>query len=171
MLPRLTGSNIAELIRNWRDLWNNRIITEFRRLHIVAGPGIRIDHRVNGTVISATGGSSSARAAGQPVPLFAVTRSEEQKIDVAGGFVNRNGIALEWWEGQQGITLAPGYVCICSEPTDKKWTWSKVTAMIRPGLHPCAFPVAEIKTDGTIVQYQVTVAMIAYSRRCPIAEL
>ena len=176
-LPILTGRNPLALMRNWRDLWNNHLRAHFRRSSIIAGPGIRVDRRSCGTIISAARQGSkngSPHVFGYSGP-FAVSYDEETKLlFIAGGWINRNGLEMIQMP-QQAIAPQSGYVCICSEPVDKRGNWSDPIATVRDEPSQCAWPVAEIdKTDTgewQINQYCCSVAMIFYSAKCPIAEL
>lgn len=170
--PRLSGSNVVELIRNWRDLWNNQISGSLRSLELTAGPGIRIDKRPVGQVISAIPQTGKA-AADSMSGLFQVTPTEDNQLEISGGWVNRNGLEMSWYPGGT-VDAAEGILCICSEPIDKLGNWTGVYARIVE--EPTTFdsPIAEIFKEGdsvTIQQYPVTVAYIFAAKRCPIAEL
>ncbi len=176
-LPILTGRNPLALMRNWRDLWNNHLRAHFRRSSIIAGPGIQIDRRACGTIISAArrGGKSNGQSAFVYNGPFAVTYDEvTKKLRVSSGWINRNGLEMILMEPQT-IDPGKGYLCICSEPVDKRGNWSKPMAAVRNTPTQCAWPVAEIdKTDTgewQIQQYYCTMALIFYSAKCPIAEL
>lgn len=62
MLPgKLTDGNFINLIKKWRDMWNDVLRDHLQSMRLVAGPGVRIQRLANATVISAdrsSGGSS-----------------------------------------------------------------------------------------------------------------
>lgn len=170
--PRLSGSNVVDMVRNWRSLWNNQIIDLLRSLDVTAGPGIRIDKRPTGRVISAvplsTGGTQSGTSG-----LFLVSLNDKGKLEISGGWVNRNGLVMQWYEGEK-INPTDGFLCICSEPTDKNGHWSDIRARITEKPTTFDSPIARIEViNGTVIieQYPVTVAYILAAKRCPIAEL
>ena len=168
----LTGDNPLKLIRKWRDLWNNSIRHELRRLKINAGFGIKVEHTTAGIVISALPRSGNRRTGGSDTAtLFKVTL-EEKKLTVSMGYVNRNGLEVIEFKGST-IDAQTGTLCICTEPIDKAGKWSDISLkFITP--NPCAYPIAKITCQGeevTIEQYPVTVAMIFRSKRCPIAKM
>lgn len=172
MLPRLSGANVVDLIRNWRNIWNNQIIDFLRSLELIAGPGIRIDKRPTGRVISAVLQSSGGTQSGIS-GLFLVSQSDKGKLEISGGWVNRNGLVMQWYEGET-IEPAEGILCICSEPLDKKGKWSDIRVRITK--EPTVFdsPIAAVSIENgslSIEQYPVTVAYILAAKRCPIAEL
>ena len=170
--PRLSGSNVVDMVRNWRSLWNNQIIDLLRSLDVTAGPGIRIDKRPTGRVISAvplsTGGTQSGTSG-----LFLVSLTDEGELEISGGWVNQNGLRMQWYDGEK-ISPSTGVLCIATEPVDKLGNWSPVRARITK--QPTVFdsPIAKIEKSSdtvSIEQYPVTVAHIVVAKRCPIAEL
>ena len=172
MLPRLSGANVVDLIRNWRNIWNNQIIDFLRSLELIAGPGIRIDKRPAGRVISAIFPSGSSADFGIS-GLFQVSLSENDKLEISGGWVNRNGLVMQWYEGET-IEPAEGILCICSEPTDKLGNWSDIRARLTQTPSVFDSPIAKVTMENgsvSIEQYPVTVAYILAAKRCPIAEL
>lgn len=170
--PRLSGSNVVDMVRNWRSLWNNQIIDLLRSLDVTAGPGIRIDKRPTGRVISAvpqySGGTQSGTSG-----LFLVSLNDKGKLEISGGWVNRNGLAVTWYKGET-IEPTTGILCISSEPVDKLGNWSPVRARITETPTTFDSPIAKVEKSSDIVtieQYPVTVAHIIAAKRCPIAEL
>lgn len=173
IFPLLTGSNVVEVIRNWKALWNNVVRDELRRMTPIQGAGCRIERRAMGTVFSAVrsadGGNFAVPAAG----LFEVAEDDGQLI-VGPGFVNRNGLDFAQFPGAEGIAPKSGYMCICSEPADKLGNWTPVEAKILAEPNIFGFPVAKITVANGVIeieQYPVTVAYILGAKRCPIAEL
>ena len=170
--PRLSGSNVVDMVRNWRSLWNNQIIDLLRSLDVTAGPGIRIDKRPTGRVISAVPQYSGGTQTGTS-GLFLVSLNDKGKLEISGGWVNRNGLVMQWYEGET-IEPAEGILCICSEPTDKLGKWSDIRARITKTPSVFDSPIAKVTMENgsvSIEQYPVTVAYILTAKRCPIAEL
>ena len=170
---RITGANIVAQIRNWVAQWNSRIIPHLRSLEVVAGPGITIDRRPTGTIVSALPQNVRPSGGSVTLPLWQVTFTEEGKLSVFGGFLNVNGLRLVWHDGGE-IAPAAGFLCVCTEPADKLGNWTPVSFKILQQPNCCAFPLAEISAEGEgffVTQYPVTVATIIYSKKCPIAEL
>ena len=169
---RLSGSHVVDLIRNWRDMWNSRIMPKLRSMELVAGPGIRLNKGPSGVVISAVPISSTRHGSSPVSPLWQVSVSDDGLLVVSGGWINRNGLEVIWYAG---ATISPqtGTLCICTEPIDKAGKWRDIQLkFITP--NPCAYPIAKITCQGdevTIEQYPVTVAMIFRSKRCPIAKM
>lgn len=171
--PRLSSGNVVALLTEWRRLWNDRIVPMLNSFNIIAGSGIQVDRRANGWVISSAAEPTGRGGDSTAFPLFVVTHGEGGNLDVSGGYVNRNGLAMTWWPGGS-VKAETGTLCICSEPVDKLGNWSPVSVKIVGAPSPFAYPIAAVKVDGAAViveQYPVSVATIIYSKRCPIAEL
>ena len=61
MLPgKLTDGNFINLIKKWRDMWNDVLRDHLQSMRLVAGPGVRIQRLANGTVISTERGSGGS---------------------------------------------------------------------------------------------------------------
>ena len=171
-LPMLSGGSFIEQIRNWKNLWNSRLRDEFRRREIVAGPGVRVSRTPRGTVVSVNRGHGGTPPAGSGEGPFTVSL-EDNLFKVTGGWLNRNGLEMIELPPSQ-LQPRAGYVCVCSEPVDKKGNWSEPNIRILEKPLSCAFPVAHVAQSGTgweIEQYPVAVAIILAAKRCPVAEL
>jgi hypothetical protein len=100
---------------------------------------------------------------------FAVELTEENKLKVSSGYLNRNGEFLAIEEKDE-ITPASGMLCLYSTIKDKKWTEPEFKIM-EPDAD--AYPVAEITVDEeskdiSIKQFPVTVATIIMAKPCPL---
>lgn len=61
MLPgKLTDGNFINLIKKWRDMWNDILLDHLQSMRLVAGSGIRIQKLANATIISAERGSGGS---------------------------------------------------------------------------------------------------------------
>ena len=166
--PRLRrGDPIGKLVDHW-----NMLIDHLNEIRIVAGSGISVTKMPAGTVIKAGSYRGTSGTSGSP-GLFQVTIDKEKQLVIGKGFVNRNGLEMSEYPGGK-VEPANGYLCICSEPSDKQGNWTQTEAMIKDQPNQCAYPIAKITVSGESVfieQYPVVVAQIFYSGRCPIAEL
>lgn len=126
---------------------------------------------------------------------FAVTLKDE-KLQVSGGWMNRNGDFLEV-KAKSGIELAEGILCVCSSLDGETGKWSEPEfKFTEPATD--AYPIAEIKKDEDkkedgaekaadnpvdgdgekeekkpiykIRQFHVTVAILMVTMKCPLAE-
>lgn len=82
MLPgKLEDGNFINLIKKWRDMWNNTLLDHLQSMRLVAGSGIRIQKLASGTVISADrssgGAAPSAVAQDSDGGAFAVTIEDD----------------------------------------------------------------------------------------------
>jgi len=167
-LPTVPTGRVSQIDPSWFQRLNECL--QFAMTHPV-GDGSTIFQDAGGT-LRAAGGRDDLVAL--PDSLFRVTLQDDGTLSVGPGFLNRNGLDFISWPGAEKIAPKSGYLCIVSEPVDKRGNWSDPEILIRDTPNQCAYPVAKITVEGEAVsweQYPVTVAQIIYSGRCPIAEL
>lgn len=113
--------------------------------------------------------NSGGGGGGVSFPCFQVA-AIGSVLSVSAGWLSRNGEFLKVPE-KTGIEAKAGILCLYSIP-DAKGVWSEPEFRISEPA-ACAYPIAEIKVDGTAVavtQYPVVVAVILFTKKCPIAE-
>ena len=171
MRPRLPQRVSMPINQISAATWNSLIDCLFYAMTHPRGDGITVFNHL-GDVLSVERRSGISGTSGCP-GLFQVTLDEKKQLVIGKGFVNRNGLAFEEYPGGE-LEPKNGYLCICSEPSDKQGNWTQTEAMIKDQPNQCAYPIAKITVSGesvSIEQYPVVVAQIFYSGRCPIAEL
>ncbi len=102
---------------------------------------------------------------------FKVTLSDDgKKIDVAGGFLNRNGMLVKVPK-QKKLDWKAGYLCVHSEIKGASWTGPEFRIVAEPSA--THYPVAYLSGSDEakyIEQYHVPMAIIILSKACPVAE-
>ena len=86
-LRRIVGNGLAA-VNEWRRMWNEEVLPYLRSQRPVAGPGVKIDQRPAGMMITATGVDSSAPAAaggGGNIRIVAMSTNPAGGFGVAGG--------------------------------------------------------------------------------------
>ena len=102
-LRRIVGNGLAA-VAEWRRMWNDEVLPYLRSQRPVAGPGVKIDQRPAGTMITAAGVGGSAPAAAGAVRLAVVTTSPTGGVGVgtvqlatvtaSGGIVVSSGASI-----------------------------------------------------------------------------
>ena len=91
MLPgKLTDGNFINLIKKWRDMWNDILLDHLQSMRLVAGPGVRIQRLASGTVISVERGSGGSS------PSAVARDSEGGPFAVEVYNANEDGDEPEW---------------------------------------------------------------------------
>ncbi len=115
-----------------------------------------------------TGGSGSTD--GFYSPCFRVSVNPAGRLDITGGWMNRNGEVIQV-EPKTGVAPGTGVLCVCSTP-DEGGKWSAPEFKITTPAGD-AYPIAEIDASSgelQIVQYPVVVALLFVVKTCPLAE-
>jgi len=96
---------------------------------------------------------------------------ENGLLDVAAGWLNRNGAFINVPPVSGIAADASGYLCLCSSIIDDAWTIPEYRITV-PAAD--AYPVAEITINQaggvSIRQLPVAVAIIMLAQVCPMAE-
>jgi len=167
MLPRKISAAVNQISAS---TWNRLVDCLAYAMDHPRGDGHSVLNKPGG-LLGTPGGATAA--GGEPAKWPFAVSFQDGMLRVEGGWLNRNGLEM-LYVNPHLIYPQAGYVCVCSEPVDKKGSWSTPDIRILSKPIPCAFPVAEVAKSGAdweIEQYPVAVAIILAAKRCPVAEL